>query len=93
VLLGFSRILSASLNNATVYSRALARACEILGGAEQLAARLGISPALTRAYVAAVMQPPQHIFLKAVDIISRYDEAAAPPPGVPSHEEDADRAR
>jgi DNA-binding transcriptional regulator YdaS (Cro superfamily) len=54
----------------TVYSRALLRAAEILGGNDALAAHLGVTPMQLSLWMNSHEVPPQHIFLKAVDVLA-----------------------
>lgn len=59
----------APASRATVYSRTLQRACEILGGIRPLAAHLRVDPdALTR-WIDARGEPPREVFLAAVDVV------------------------
>lgn len=53
----------------TVYTRVLHRACQILGGVEQLARHLKVSLALVHTWLEGEDVPPSTIFLKAVDLI------------------------
>jgi hypothetical protein len=59
------------LNN--VYSRIILRACQILGGPEQLAVRLGMSHLLVKAMLKGTLVPPPPVFLKVVDILMAFD--------------------
>jgi len=65
----------------TVHTRVLHRACQLLGGVEQLARRLRVSPAKVHAWLEGDDVPPSSIFLKAVDLIlptwSPEDDALA----------------
>jgi hypothetical protein len=56
-----------------VYSRAVEKAAEVLGGAAQLAARLGLSVGTVRMLMGGKLEVPTRIFLLAVDIISAQD--------------------
>lgn len=56
-------------SRATVYSRTLQRACEILGGLRQLSEHLGIPPAELARWIDARGQPPLEVFLRGVDIV------------------------
>jgi DNA-binding transcriptional regulator YdaS (Cro superfamily) len=56
---------------ATVYSRTLQRACEILGGVEPLAQHLRVSPTQLAHWIDGRGQPPMEVFLAAVDIVLR----------------------
>ena len=53
----------------TVYTRVLHRACQILGGVEQLAAHLRVSIALVYRWLEGDDVPPSNIFLNAVDLV------------------------
>ena len=53
----------------TTYARALHRACLILGGAEQLSRHLGVSEAAVRGWLEGRDDPPQMVFLAAVEIV------------------------
>jgi hypothetical protein len=53
----------------TVYTRVLHRACQILGGVEQLAAHLRVSVALMYRWLEGDDVPPSNIFLNAVDLV------------------------
>jgi len=49
-------------------------AAEILGGAEQLAARLGLSVGIVRMFMRGRLVVPTRIFLLVVDIISAQEK-------------------
>jgi hypothetical protein len=53
----------------TVHTRVLHRACQILGGVDQLARHLKVSRALLHAWLDGDDVPPASVFLKAVDLI------------------------
>jgi hypothetical protein len=53
----------------STYARALHRACLILGGAEQLSRHLGVSESALRAWLEGRDEPPQMVFLAAVEIV------------------------
>ncbi len=57
---------------ANTYTRALHRACLFAGGAASLAARLGVAEASLREWMQGEAQPPQSVFLAAVEILLRY---------------------
>lgn len=92
-IVGRSAIVrDASLRNdacvtaASVYSRALLKAAELLGGRDQLARILQVPGAEIDRWIADEAKPPREMFLRVVDII--LDETAAgggddagPPPG------------
>jgi hypothetical protein len=56
-------------SRATVYSRTLQRACEIVGGPHKLAEQLRVSPGELARWIDARAQPPMDIFLLAVDLV------------------------
>lgn len=56
-------------SRATVYSRTLQRACEVLGGIQPLAAHLGVAAADLARWIDARGEPPLHVFLAAVDVV------------------------
>ena len=51
-------------------ARTLARAAVILGGVEQLAAELAISPKMLGRYIRGESVVPPEVFLRAIDIIT-----------------------
>lgn len=53
----------------TVYTRALHRACQILGGVEQLAEHLKVSRTMLHRWLDGEDIPPASVFLKAVDLV------------------------
>ena len=53
----------------TTYARALHRACLILGGVQQLARHLGVSEPSLQAWLEGRDDPPQMVFLAAVEIV------------------------
>jgi transcriptional regulator with XRE-family HTH domain len=53
----------------TVHTRVLHRACQIVGGVDQLAARLGVSRTMLYRWLDGEDVPPSRVFLKAVDLI------------------------
>jgi len=53
----------------TVYTRVLHRACQILGGVNQLAEHLRVSTALLYRWLEGDDVPPSNIFLNAVDLV------------------------
>ena len=59
------------MNN--VYSRIIFRACQILGGPEQITVRLGMSHLLVKAMLKGTLVPPPPVFLKVVDILMAFD--------------------
>jgi hypothetical protein len=54
----------------TVQAEALRKALQIVGGEEQLGARLGLSVGTIRLFIAGRINLPQRLFLEVVDIIS-----------------------
>jgi hypothetical protein len=52
----------------TVQTQTLHRACEKVGGIEQLAALLRVSTVLLTSWLEGTSATPRHIFLAAVDI-------------------------
>jgi hypothetical protein len=53
----------------TTHARALHRACLILGGVPQLASHLGIAETALRNWLEGRDDPPQMVFLAAVEIV------------------------
>lgn len=53
----------------TVYTRVLHRACQILGGVDQLAAHLHVSVVVLHRWLEGDDIPPSNIFLHAVDLV------------------------
>ena len=53
----------------TVYTRVLHRACQIVGGVEQLAVHLWVSTALVYRWLEGDDVPPSQVFLIAVDLV------------------------
>lgn len=53
----------------STYVRTLHRACLVLGGVPQLAAHFGVSEVLLRSWIEGRDEPPQLVFLAAVEII------------------------
>lgn len=66
---GTSDCGSAPPSRATVYSRTLQRACEVLGGVQRLAEHLRVAPADLALWIEGRDQPPLEVFLAAVDIV------------------------
>jgi hypothetical protein len=61
-------------SRATVYSRTLQRACEVLGGMQPLAAHLRVDAAELARWIDARGQPPLDVFLAAVDVVLLHAE-------------------
>jgi hypothetical protein len=55
--------------HASVYSRALHRACLVIGGLAQLAKRLEVPEPDLRRWITGELAPPERIFLEAVEVI------------------------
>lgn len=67
----------------TVHARTLKRAAQIVGGLEQLAYRLEVTPSRLALWVAATEPTPPNVFLKAVDLIQDHggdDLSSSPNP-------------
>jgi len=71
---------------ASVYSRALKKAAELLGGREQLAKLLQVPAAEIDRWIADQRKPPREVFLRIVDLIldesrsGSSDDSQEPPP-------------
>jgi hypothetical protein len=72
---------------ASVYSRALRRAAELLGGREKLAKILQVPAVELDKWLAEREKPPRDVFLRVVDLIldettpaREGDDAQEPPP-------------
>ena len=57
----------------TVYVRTLKRAVEIIGGEEELARRLQVTPRRLALWMGGVVAPPGDVFLKAAEVVSEYE--------------------
>ncbi|HUQ75667.1 MAG TPA: hypothetical protein VM183_13160 [Burkholderiales bacterium] len=72
---------------ATIYSRALQKAAELVGGRDELAKALQVPAAEIEKWIADQSKPPRDIFLRVVDIIldetaaGAADDAPEAPPG------------
>ena len=64
-----------ALVTATVYSRALLRAAELLGGCDKLARVLRVPKDELNKWIGGDAKPPREVFLRVVDII--LDETGA----------------
>ena len=64
------------LMGSSVYSRALSRAAELLGGREKLANLLQVPAKELDRWMADQAKPPREVFLRVVDLIL---DATAPP--------------
>ena len=60
----------------TTYARTLHRACLVLGGAGALARHMGVSDTSLRQWLEAREEPPQMVFLAAIEIILLYLDKA-----------------
>lgn len=58
-----------SPSRATVYSRTLHRACEVLGGMQQLSSHLKVPASALSRWIGGEEDPPLDVFLAAVDIV------------------------
>ena len=56
-------------------ARLLRAACELVGGEENLARRLGMSGVLLRRYIASGDELPPHLLLRTVDLLLEEREA------------------
>jgi len=57
----------------TVFSRALARAAEILGSTDALRAHLGVSARQLALWMQGRVKPPDDVFLMVVDVLAERD--------------------
>jgi hypothetical protein len=64
----------APASRATVYSRTLQRACEILGGVRQLAEHLRVDRDELAGWIDARGEPPLAVFLATVDVVLLHAE-------------------
>jgi hypothetical protein len=55
--------------HASVYARALHRACLVLGGVDQLAKHLDVTGERLRQWLRGEEQPPEQAFLGAVEVV------------------------
>jgi len=60
---------AAPASRETTQARTLHRACLILGGLPQLAAHFGVAEATLQAWLEGRDEPPQMVFLAAVEIV------------------------
>jgi hypothetical protein len=65
--------------HASVYARALHRACLILGGIQQLAKRLEVAESELQRWLAGEQEPPQRVFLESVEIVLLHAGGAGRP--------------
>jgi DNA-binding transcriptional regulator YiaG len=60
---------AAPASRQTTQARALHRACLVVGGVPQLAAHLGVAEPTVQAWLEGRDEPPQMVFLAAVEIV------------------------
>ena len=72
-----------------MYIRTLARAAEIVGGAQELAFRLKVTPSHLSLWMGGLEPCPGHVFLMAVDLVLEREIALQKTPRVPKSEEPA----
>jgi hypothetical protein len=65
----------------SVYSRAVRKAAEIVGGREKLARTLQVPVAEIEKWLADQKKPPREVFLRVVDLIIDDDGVAQDPSG------------
>jgi hypothetical protein len=65
-----------SSSRATVYSRTLHRACEVLGGMAQLSNHLNVPVSALTDWISGKEDPPLDVFLKAVDVVLLWAEGS-----------------
>jgi DNA-binding transcriptional regulator YdaS (Cro superfamily) len=63
--------------NAELKARLIGRACDIAGGRERLAARLGVEIHSLEFWLSGRATPPERVFLSAVDLVLEDDIARA----------------
>lgn len=75
----------------TLYTRALRRASELLGGENVLAARLRVSRTAVTLWMSGLAGVPDDVFLKVVDLLleRKLSDMRAPPPRDPSSSDEA----
>ena len=69
-----------------VYIRTLVRAAEIVGGAQELAFRLKVTPSHLSLWMGGLEPCPGYVFLKAVDLVLEREIAAQTAPREPKAE-------
>jgi hypothetical protein len=62
-----------------LYARTLKRAAQFVGGNEQLAFRLRVTPSHLALWMAGIETTPADVFLKAVDVITEQEGHRDPP--------------
>jgi hypothetical protein len=63
-------------SRSTVFARTLHRACEILGGIQQLAVHLKVPAEDLQRWMEGHAEPPLDLFLAAVDVVLLHAESA-----------------
>ena len=58
----------------TIHARTLHRACVVIGGVAQLAAQLKATEAAVRNWIEGIDEPPESVFLAAVEILLLHAE-------------------
>jgi len=58
----------------STYAKALHRACVVIGGVDRLAARLSVPEATLRNWMEGREDPPEEVFLAAVEVLLLYLE-------------------
>jgi DNA-binding transcriptional regulator YdaS (Cro superfamily) len=56
-----------------LYVRTLQRAAEIVGGEQELALRLKVTPSHLALWIRGIETPPGNVFLRAVDLVSEHE--------------------
>lgn len=69
-----------------VYIRTLVRAAEIVGGAQELAFRLKVTPSHLSLWMGGLEACPGYVFLKAVDLVLEREISAQTTPPDPKPE-------
>lgn len=64
--------------HASVYARTLHRACLVLGGIQQLAKHLEVPDTDLRAWLQGDQEPPEGIFLAAVEVVLLHAGGTGP---------------
>lgn len=71
--------------------RTLIRAAEIVGGAQELAFRLKVTPSHLSLWMGGLEPCPGHIFLKAVDLVLEHEIQSQRAPAAAEETPDAER--
>lgn len=75
-----------------VYIRTLVRAAQIVGGAQELALKLKVTPSHLALWMSGAEPCPPNVFLQAVDLVlERADKPAATPPAQPEPDQPSDK--